>query len=225
MNSTHKAFLAGLFVGCVLLLVVAWIATSWGKFPSHREEPDVAAPKPPSDVEDQPGTTVGAWSESVDNLSARFAVSLAEHQAGQLPAYFQYQVFLEVRNDHGADLAFMNQPSFQDIEICDANGASVDELTPGGNHLRGRPRFIVIPPYTYVGIRVDTAIPVEYGICIGNPTPEKHSLSATLVSTRQTGEEAHWFGGMETPPARAWIGEIQVPPVMLPVAAPHATHE
>ena len=164
-----------------------------------------------------PGTTVGEWSEPVNFLSARLLVTLEEHEVAESPSYFRYAVVLEVRNDHGADLAFVNQPSFENIEVRDASGKLVNVLSGGGNHRQGKARWAVILPYTYLGLKVDTPIPVDVGLFVGSVSPDKRSLTATLISKKQTGAEAYWFGEMEPPPAKEWVGEIQIPKVSLPV--------
>ena len=64
-------------------------------------------------------TTFGAWSEPTNFLSARFIVTLEEYEAADSPSYFGYSVVLEVRNDHGADLTFVNQPTFGNVEVRD----------------------------------------------------------------------------------------------------------
>ena len=162
-------------------------------------------------------TTFGAWSKPTNFLSARFVVTLEEYEAADSLSYFGYSVVLEVRNDHGADLAFVNQPSFENIEVRDAGGKLVKVLSRGGNHPQGKVRWAVILPYTYLGLRVDTTIPVDVGLFVGGVSPDKRSLTATLISKKQTGAEAYWFGEMEPPPAKEWVGEIQVPTVLLPV--------
>ena len=162
-------------------------------------------------------TTFGTWSAPTNFLSARFVVTLEEYEAADSPSYFRYSVVLEVRNDHGADLAFVNQPSFENIEVRDTGGRLVNVLSGDGNHRQGEASWAVILPYTYVGLRVDTTIPVDVGLSIGGVSPDKRSLTATLISKKRTGAEAYWFGEMEPPPAKEWVGEIQVPAVLLPV--------
>lgn len=177
---------------------------------------------PPSEAEivendHQRRTTFGAWSESTNFLSARFVVTLEEYERADTPSYFRYLVVLEVRNDHGADLSFVNHPTFGNVEVRDASGNLISVLSGEGNHLQGKARWAAILPYTYLGLKVDTTIPVDVGVFIGNPSPDKHSLTATLISKKQTGMEEYWFGEMERPPAKEWVGEIQVPTVLLPV--------
>lgn len=178
-----------------------------------------ASPSEAEVVEDdhQRKTTFGAWSEPMNFLSARFVVTLEEHQRDDAPSYSRYSVALEVRNDHGADLSFVNHPSFESVEVRDANGNLIDVLSGGGNHLQGKARWATILPYTSLGLKVDTTIPVDVGVFVGNPTPDKRSLTATLISKKQTGMEEYWFGEMQPPPAKEWIGEIQIPTVLLPV--------
>jgi hypothetical protein len=167
---------------------------------------------------DQPRrTTFGAWSEPTNFLSARFVVTLEEYEAADSPSYFGYSVVLEVRNDHGADLTLVNQPTFGNVEVRDASGKLISVLSGNGNHLQGKARCAVILPYTYLGLKVDTTIPVDVGLFVGNVSPDKYSLTATLISKNQTGMEDYWFGEMEPPPAKEWVGEIQVPTILLPV--------
>lgn len=146
------------------------------------------------------GTYVGEWSEPVDGLSARLLVTL---QGGTHSSLWASPVILEVKNTNSTPLAFIDQPVFTDSAIRDSDGKTLPVVSHNGNQLTGEPQWAVIPGNTYLGIRVDTSIPVHYGLCFGLIVPEAHSLTATLVAQHRDG------------PKNQWIGEIHVPPVSL----------
>jgi hypothetical protein len=147
------------------------------------------------------GTYAGQWSEPVNGLSARLVVTLQE--SPNSPRFAAGPVTLEVKNTYSTPLAFIDQPSFADKATWDANGNALPESFHAGNHLTGNPQWAVIPGNAYLGIRVDTSIPVEVGLCFGVLAPDTQSLSATLVAKHREG------------PENQWVGEIQLPPVAL----------
>ncbi|MBL8820001.1 MAG: hypothetical protein JNL58_28515 [Planctomyces sp.] len=166
-----------------------------------KESASVANP-PLSEAKDVPraGTYAGEWSEPVNGLSARLLVTL--HEGGQ-SSLWASPVILEVKNTNAGSLAFIDQPVFSGAAVRDANGNSLPEPSHPGNHLTGEPQWAVIPGNAYLGLRVDTSIPVEVGLCIGVVTPEARTLSATLVAKPREG------------PENQWVGEINIPPVVL----------
>lgn len=146
------------------------------------------------------GTYAGEWSEPVNGLSARLLVTL---QDGTHSSLWASPVILEVKNTYSTPLALINQPAFTDSAVRDSKGKSLPESSYHGNQLTGEPQWAVIPGNTYLGIRVDTSIPVHYGLCFGLIKPEAQSLTATLVAQHREG------------PENQWIGEIQLPPISL----------
>lgn len=193
-----------------LFLMVAWGCDIPGSKPSNEEHPGSkpeeasAIPKPsPSKSKAFRGAGIyaGEWSEPVNGLSARLLVTLQE---GTRSTLFASPVVLEVKNTGGTPLAFLDQPSFKGSAVRDAKGNASPEPSFPGNHLAGVPQWAVIPGNAYLGLKVDTSIPVDVGLCFGPITPDAHRLSATLVAR-------HRADG----PANQWIGEIELPPVVL----------
>ena len=145
------------------------------------------------------GNYAGEWSEPVNGLSARLLVTLQESPNSS--RFGAGPIILEVKNTYSTPLAFINQPSFKDKAIWDAKGNVLPEASHPGNHLSGNLEWAVIPGNAYLGLRVDTSIPVEVGLCFGVLAPEAQSLSATLVAKNREG------------PENQWVGEILLPPV------------
>jgi hypothetical protein len=158
------------------------------------------SPLPEAKEVPRAGTYAGEWSEPVNGLSARLLVTL--HEGGQ-SSLWASPVILEVKNTTARSLAFIDQPVFSGVAVRDANGNPLPEPSHPGNHLAGGPQWAVIPGNAYLGLRVDTSIPVEVGLCIGVVPPEARTLSATLVAKPREG------------PENQWVGEINIPPVVL----------
>lgn len=146
------------------------------------------------------GTYVGEWSAPVNGLSVRLLVTLQDRTN---QSHWASPIILEVKNISSSPLAFINQPAFTDSAVRDSNSKALPETSVDGNQHTGEPQWAVIPGNTYLGIRVDTSIPVDYGLYFGLITPEAQSVTATLVAQHREG------------PENRWIGEIQVPPVLL----------
>ena len=146
------------------------------------------------------GTYAGEWSEPVNGLSARLLVTFQE---GGRSSLWAGPIILEVKNTDGKPIAFINQPAFTGAAVRDAIGNALPEFFGPGNHLSGYPQWAVIPGNAYLGMRVDTSIPVEVGLCFGVITPDALHLSATLVAKHREG------------PENQWVGEIKLPPVDL----------
>lgn len=151
------------------------------------------------------GKYAGEWSEPVNGLSARLLVTLQE---GGQSSLWAGPIILEVKNTDGKPLAFIDQPAFTGAAVRDANGNALPESVRPGNHLSGEPQWAVIPGNAYLGIRVDTSIPVEIGLCFGVITPEALHLSATLLAKHREG------------PENQWVGEIKLPAVDLTSSGP-----
>jgi hypothetical protein len=173
---------------------------------SLQEKPVAVADALPSTGSDKElkraGTYAGQWSQPVHGLSARLVVTL--QQSPNSPRLGAAPLMLEVENTYSTPLAFINQPSFADKATWDAKGNALAEShVHAGNHLSGAPQWAVIPGDATLGLRVDTSIPVETGLCFGVLAPEAASISATLVARHREG------------PDNQWVGEIQLPPVQL----------
>lgn len=158
------------------------------------------SPSPIPETVPHPGTFAGEWSEPVNGLSARLLVTLKD---GTHSSLWASSVVLEIKNTYSTPLAFIDQPEFTDVAVRDSKGRPLPESSYAGNQITGEPQWAIIAGNTYLGIRVDTSIPVHHGICVGLITPEACRLAATLVSQQRNG------------PENQWIGEIQVPPVSL----------
>jgi hypothetical protein len=99
---------------------------------------------------------------------------------------------------------FIEQPSFTGAAVREANGYALPEASLiGGNLLTRDPQWAVIPGNAYLGIQVDTSIPVHFGLCFAPIMPGAHHLNATLVAKHREG------------PKDQWIGEITLPPVVI----------
>jgi hypothetical protein len=160
-----------------------------------------ASPTPVAKRRD-PITVSGAWSEPVNGLSARLLVTYVEIASDKFPTYFHYQkLILEVKNVGSHRLVFSNQPSFANPTIRNAKGEVLHP--PGnvdGNQRTGNLEWAAIPFNTYLGLRVDTAIPIKVGLRFESFVTENHSLSATLVARQQEGPKNQWVGNLDLPP-------------------------
>lgn len=167
---------------------------------------DSAKPSPEQAL--GPYLAAGAWSAPVNGLSARLLVSYQILKSDKYPTYFHYQnVILEAKNVGPELLAFSNQPSFTDLAIRDAQGEELRGRGYEGNHITGPIRWAVIPEGAYLGLRVDTAIPVHVGLYFQSFATEDHSLHATLIATKQDGPENQWLGEIKLPPINLVLTE------------------
>ncbi|MFM9962445.1 MAG: hypothetical protein ACKV2Q_14630 [Planctomycetaceae bacterium] len=176
------------------------------------EPPAVAnSPLPKPKGSPSAGTYAGDWSEPVNGLSARLLVTLQE---GTQSSLWAGPIILEVKNADSKPIAFVSQPSFSRFHffafppspkfaVWDPNGNAPESLHKG-NHLSGEPQWAVIPGNAYLGLRVDTPIPADDGLCLGSLIVPG-TFSVTLVAKHREG------------PENQWIGEIKLPPVDLSV--------
>lgn len=161
-------------------------------------------PEQPDEEAQGPYTAAGAWSEPVNGLSARLLVTYEEMKSNKYPTYFHYQkVILEAKNVGTETVSFINQPSFTDLAIRNAQGEELHGRGHEGNHITGASEWAVIPVGAYLGLRVDTTIPVHVGLYFESFATETHSLHATLVVEKQDG------------PQNQWIGKIKLHPIYL----------
>ena len=151
----------------------------------------------------EPVTVASAWSEPVNGLKARWLVRWSEFTYPNYPTRANYQDFtLEVRNVGSDLLAFPSAPTFKDLRIKNAKGEAVEP--PGhvaGNHLSGILQWAIVPnsANAYLGLRIDTAIPVHHGVHFESFMTENHSLHARLYAEKQKGPENQWIGEIELP--------------------------
>lgn len=159
------------------------------------------SPQPASKEDQSPSTTAGGWSKPANGLSARLLVVYEEITSGKHPTYFHYHSFiLEVKNVGTEAVSLISQPSFTDLAIRDAEGKELHGRGYDGNHVTGASEWAVIPTGAYLGLRVDTTIPVNVGLYFESFATEDHSLHATLIAEKEEGPQNQWIGRIELPP-------------------------
>lgn len=186
-----------------LIVVLAMVSSGCNTPTSAQndEQENARSVEAPATSTPPPAAVASEWSKPVNGLKARWLVNWNAISSDKHPTYAHYREFiLEVKNVGGDFLSFNSQPTFKNLTIRNANGKVIQP--PGhihGNHINGIPQWAVVPDSTYLGLRIDTAIPVHVGVHFESFVTENHSLHATLVAKKQDGPENQWTGEIELP--------------------------
>jgi hypothetical protein len=156
----------------------------------------------------QPATN--AWSEPVDDLSARLRVEFENLEQG-----FRSAVYLELRNHSTNPVAVFDQPRLQ-AELLDSRGQPQERsgLTMSGPIRSGQ--WAVIPGNAYVGVRIDMqtaaasiqphgALLAVGGVAWQLPAGTYVLNISAAFDHRPDGPEHQWSGHVVPPPVHVVV--------------------
>ena len=157
--------------------------------------------------------TATAWSNVVNELSARACVELVDLAPG-----LRHAIYVELRNHSPRSIAIASPPRV-DADLFDSSGKAV---TPAGLTISGPMpvrEWAVIPRDGYAGLRVDMQN-------VGVPT-RAHGVALIAVggtawyvaAGSHTLRLAVAFEPLDGAPAAQWTGRLHLPPVVVTIEA------